>query len=67
MQIPTLRSIIVRDGHLSLLDQIRKLRFGGSLVIAEAGGVTDKSALKVRAKGSLNEKPFTLDVDRPTH
>ena len=62
-RIPTIRSLVVQDGKLHVVDQIRKLRFGGSLVAAERSGRNDESAFKVKATGTLNEKPFGLDAN----
>jgi AsmA family protein len=62
-KIPTIRSLVIQNGHLRVLDQIRKLRFGGSLVADDESGKSDASAFKVQAKGTLNEKPFKLDAN----
>jgi AsmA family protein len=62
-KIPTIRSLLIQNGHLRVLDQIRKLRFGGSLVADDESGKSDASAFKVQAKGTLNEKPFKLDAN----
>jgi AsmA family protein len=61
--IPTIRSLLIQNGQLHVLDQVRKLRFGGSLAADEQSGKDDPSAFKVRAKGTLNEKPFSLDAN----
>lgn len=62
-KIPTILSLTIEDGSMHVLDEIRKLRFEGLLVAAEAASANDPSAFKIRAKGSLNEKPFSLEVD----
>jgi AsmA family protein len=62
-KIPTIRSLVIQNGHLRVLDRIRKLRFGGSLVADDESGKSDASAFKVQAKGTLNEKPFKLDAN----
>jgi AsmA family protein len=61
-KIPTILSLTIEEGSLNVVDQIRKLRFEGSLVAAEEAS-KDSPAFRIRAKGSLNEKPFSLDVD----
>jgi hypothetical protein len=60
--IPTIQSLVIQDGKLQVYDQIRKLRFGGSVVAVDRAGESDASAFKVRARGSLNGKPFELDA-----
>jgi AsmA family protein len=62
-KIPTILSLTIADGSLHVLDQMRKLRFEGSLVAAEQAGTNNSSAFKIRARGTLNEKPFSLAVD----
>jgi uncharacterized protein involved in outer membrane biogenesis len=62
-KIPTILSLTIVDGSLHVLDQVRKLRFEGSLVAAERANSNDASAFKIRAHGTLNEKPFSLAVD----
>jgi AsmA family protein len=62
-KIPTILSLTIADGSLHVLDQVRKLRFEGSLVAAERASSNDPSAFKIRARGTLNEKPFSLAVD----
>jgi uncharacterized protein involved in outer membrane biogenesis len=61
-KIPTIRSLLIKDGRLHVVDEIRHLRFGGSLVANDGSGESNASAFKIQAKGSLNEKPFTLDA-----
>ena len=63
VKIPTIRRLLIQEGKLEVLDQIRKLRFGGSLVALEESGKNDPSAFKMQAKGTLNEKPFRLDAN----
>jgi AsmA family protein len=62
-KIPTIRRLLIQDGKLQVVDQIRKLRFGGSLVADEESGKDDSSAFKVQAKGTLNAKPFSLNAN----
>jgi AsmA family protein len=60
--IPAIRSLLIQNGHLHVVDQIRKLRFGGSLVADDESGKSDASTFEVQAKGTLNDKPFRLDA-----
>jgi AsmA family protein len=61
-KIPAIRRLVIQNGHLHVLDEIRHLRFGGSIVADERSGDNSASAFKIAAKGSLNEKPFGLDA-----
>jgi uncharacterized protein involved in outer membrane biogenesis len=63
LQLPTVRRLLIEDGKLHVVDQRRKLTFSGSLVAADQSGKADAAAFKIRSRGSLNAKPFTLDAD----
>ena len=60
-KIPTVQSLLIEDGKLHVVDQIRKLTFGGSLIATDRAG-NDPAAFKVRCSGTLNAKPFKLEV-----
>ena len=62
-KIPAIQRLLIEDGKLQVIDQIRKLRFGGSVVAVQQAGEGDASAFKVRAKGTLNAKPFRLEAN----
>jgi uncharacterized protein involved in outer membrane biogenesis len=61
-KIPAIRRLLIKDGRLHVVDEIRHLHFGGSLIADDGTGASNASAFKIQAKGSLNEKPFTLDA-----
>jgi uncharacterized protein involved in outer membrane biogenesis len=60
-KIPAIRRLLIKDGRLHVVDEIRHLRFAGSLV-ADDSAADNAGAFKIRAQGSLNDKPFTLDA-----
>jgi len=62
-KLPAIRRLIVEGGKLHVVDQIRKLTFSGSLVAADQAGKDNSAAFQVRCTGTLNEKPFRLEVD----
>lgn len=62
-QIPTIQRLVIENGKLHVVDQIRKLTFSGSLVAAEQAGKQDESAFKVHCTGTLNDKPFALEAN----
>jgi uncharacterized protein involved in outer membrane biogenesis len=62
-KIPTIQRLVIDNGKLHVVDQIRKLTFSGSLVAGEQAGKQDESAFKVHCTGTLNEKPFTLEAN----
>ena len=62
-KIPAIRRLVIEGGRLHVVDQIRKLTFSGSLVAADQTGRDDASAFQVRCSGTLNAKPFRLEVN----
>ena len=62
-KVPTVRRLLIENGKLHVVDEIRKLTFSGSLVAAERSGKDDPDAFKVRCSGTLNAKPFQLDAN----
>ncbi len=62
-KLPTIQQLLIRDGQLHVVDQIRKLTFSGSLVAGEHTGKPNPEAFKIRSSGTLNAKPFRLDAD----
>ena len=62
-KIPTIQRLVIENGKLHVVDQIRKLTFSGSLVAAEQAGKQDESAFKVHCTGTLNDKPFALEAN----
>jgi hypothetical protein len=61
-RIPVIKQLRLRDGVLSISDAARKLRFDGSLAVEAAADSTGIGALQVHGKGTLNGKPFELEL-----
>ena len=61
-KIPTVRRLLIENGQLHVVDQIRKLTFSGSLVASDQSGKSDAAAFKINCSGTLNDKPFKLDA-----
>jgi uncharacterized protein involved in outer membrane biogenesis len=62
-KIPAIRRLIIQGGKLHVVDQLRKLTFSGSLVAADQAGKDNAAAFQVRCGGTLNAKPFHLEVN----
>jgi hypothetical protein len=63
VKLPIVRRLTIEGGKVHIVDAIRKLTFSGSLVAAEESGKQDATAFKIRSSGSLNAKPFRLEVN----
>ena len=62
-KVPTIQQLVINDGQLHVVDEIRKLTFSGSLVAGERTDKPNPDAFKIRSSGTLNAKPFRLDAD----
>jgi uncharacterized protein involved in outer membrane biogenesis len=62
-KLPVIRRLTIDGGEVHVVDRIRKLTFGGTLVAGEQAGQHDDDAFKLRCAGSLNAKPFGLEAD----
>jgi uncharacterized protein involved in outer membrane biogenesis len=62
-KLPAIRRLLIEDGKLRVLDEVRKLKFSGSLVAGEQQGKADESAFKIHCSGTLNAKPFALQAN----
>src|SRR5579871_206749 len=74
-KLPTIRRLLIEQGHLRVTDAIRKLALEGTLEAHDEGARTQGSAFSLECTGSLNAKPFRahlrggplidLDPDHP--
>jgi uncharacterized protein involved in outer membrane biogenesis len=67
-KIPTIRRLLIENGKIDLDDAIRKLKLNGTLVAADEAGRAKTSAagaaaFRLRCTGSLNAKPFSLELN----
>jgi uncharacterized protein involved in outer membrane biogenesis len=63
LHIPVIQQLNLSNGTLSAVDRIRKLTFNGHVSVAETANSADSHALRVRGSGTLNGKPFQLNLD----
>jgi uncharacterized protein involved in outer membrane biogenesis len=63
LHLPVIQELILSKGILTAKDQIRKLTFDGQVSVTESQTVADSHALKLRGSGTLNAKPFELNLD----
>lgn len=64
-QLPVVRDFLIQQGRLTVRDEILKLKVDGTLQAHESIAKDDKDepfAFRVRGKGTINEKPFDMNV-----
>lgn len=60
--IPPINNFIVKDGHLEIDDQVRKLKFTGTISSQEVAGASGTSAFQLNGDGTLNGNRFLAEV-----
>lgn len=59
--LPPIQNFLIRDGHITIVDETRDLHFSGSISSQET---TDngRTAFQLTGDGHLNRNPFTMNV-----
>jgi uncharacterized protein involved in outer membrane biogenesis len=60
--LPAIRKLVIRDGKIDLIDEVRKLTLSGVLTANESNA-NDRRPFHIRGSGSFNKAPFDLQVD----
>jgi len=63
LHIPVIQDLSVADGAITARDRIRKLTFDGKVSVQENANTSENHALKLRGTGTLNGKPFELNLN----
>jgi len=61
LKLPPIRNFIIRNGHLQVQDDVRKLTFSGTIDARERLGANNRG-FEMHGQGALNSQPFTLAV-----
>jgi uncharacterized protein involved in outer membrane biogenesis len=60
--IPPIKRFLVKDGRLEIDDQVRKLKFSGTINSREEAGTPGGNAFQLTGNGTLNGNKFLADV-----
>ena len=60
--IPPINRFLVKDGHLEIDDQVRKLKFLGTISSQEQAGPAGGNAFQITGDGTLNGNKFVADI-----
>jgi uncharacterized protein involved in outer membrane biogenesis len=63
LHIPVIQQLSLTNGTLTARDLLRKLTFEGHVAVEESQNASDNHALKLRGSGTLNGKPFSLNLN----
>jgi AsmA family protein len=60
--LPAMRDLVVDSGSVVLIDELRRLKVKGTVAAAEQASGEDSKPFRIEAKGTINEKPFRLNI-----
>jgi uncharacterized protein involved in outer membrane biogenesis len=60
--VPAIRDLIIKRGRLVVLDELRRSRVEATLEARDRDGGNDPTPLRVEGKGTINDRPFRLDI-----
>ncbi len=63
LHIPVIQELSLTNGRLTARDLVRKLTFDGQVSVEENQNASDNHALKLHGSGTLNGKPFSLNLN----
>jgi AsmA family protein len=61
-KLPAIQRLVVEDGKLEIVDEVRKLRFTGTIDAQESAASPEDKPFRLLGKGELNARPFELEV-----
>jgi uncharacterized protein involved in outer membrane biogenesis len=61
-KLPAIRDLLIQDGKLQILDEMRKLKVNGTIEAHEQKSQADPTPFRIGGKGTINDQPFELTV-----
>src|SRR3984893_2591550 len=61
-KIPAVRDLLIQDGKLTLIDEMRRLKMNGSIQAHEQKSASDPTPFRIQGRGTINEQPFEVRV-----
>ena len=61
-RLPVIRNLVIEEGKLVLLDELRRLQVAATLEAHDQDADNDPTPFRVEGKGTINDRPFRLDI-----
>ena len=61
-KLPAIQDLLIQEGKLTLLDDIRRLKVDGTVQAHEKGPEDDPKAFRIQGQGTINKEPFELHI-----
>lgn len=61
-KLPAVRDVLIQDGKLTLIDEMRHLKMSGRIQAHEQKSDSDPTPFRIQGTGTINAQPFELRV-----
>ncbi len=61
-RVPVMRDLLIQDGKITLIDEMRKLSVDGTLQAHEQRSHTDPTPFHIQGRGTINNQPFAIHI-----
>jgi AsmA family protein len=61
-KLPAVRDLLIQDGKLTLIDEMRRLKVNGTIQAHEQKSKSDPTPFRIQGTGSINEQPFDMRI-----
>jgi AsmA family protein len=61
-KLPAVQDLLIQDGKLTLIDDLRRLKLSGSIQAHEHKSESDPTPFRIQGTGTINKQPFELRV-----
>jgi AsmA family protein len=61
-RLPAVQDLLIQDGQLTLLDDVRHLKVRGTIQADEQESEQDPTPFRIQGKGTINDQPFKIRV-----
>ncbi|MBS0418623.1 MAG: AsmA family protein [Proteobacteria bacterium] len=61
-KLPAMRDLLIQDGKLQIVDEMRKLKVDGTIQAHEQKSQADPTPFRIEGHGTINDQPFELHV-----
>jgi uncharacterized protein involved in outer membrane biogenesis len=61
-KLPAVRDLLIQDGKLTLIDEMRRLKVNGGIQAHEQKSESDPTPFRIQGSGTINEQPFELRI-----
>jgi hypothetical protein len=61
-QTEVVRDLLIQDGKLTLIDEMRRLKINGSIQAHEQKSASNPTPFRIQGNGTINGQPFELHV-----